>query len=169
MEAKISHSTYNGGVERFMNDLKTRVAYLQGLSAGLDVSAESKEGKLLMGIIELLDDFADSVGSLEEAHEQLEDYLDSIDEDLYHLEDEIFESDALESCGDEYIEVDCPRCGETVCFDADVVDDDDVVEVTCPNCDEVVFINDDNHQAADEPEMLLGKISAGAKDDDEVI
>lgn len=152
-----------------MNDLKTRVAYLQGLSAGLDVSAESKEGKLLQGIIEVLDEFAESVGSLEEAQEQLEDYLDSIDEDLYHLEDEIYESDDMVACGDKYIEVDCPGCGETVCFDADIVDDDDVVEVTCPNCDEVVFINDDTHQAADEPEMLLGKVSADAKDTDEDI
>lgn len=152
-----------------MNDLKTRVAYLQGLSAGLELNAESKEGKLIKGIIEVLDDFADSVGSLEEAQEQMEDYLDSIDEDLYHLEDEIYEGDGLDACGSEYLEVDCPGCGETVCFDADIVEDDDVVEVTCPNCDEVVFINDENHQTADEPEMLLGKVSGDMKDTDEDI
>lgn len=152
-----------------MNDLKTRVAYLQGLSAGLDISAESKEGKLLQGIIEVLDEFADSVGSLEEAQEQMEEYLDSIDEDLLNLEDEIYESDDMDACGDEFIEVDCPGCGETVCFDADIVDDDDIVEVTCPNCDEVVYVNDDTHQAADEPEMLMGKVSADAKHTDEDI
>lgn len=152
-----------------MNDLKTRVAYLQGLSAGLEVSAENKEGKLLHGIIELLDEFADSVGSLEEAQEQMEEYLDSIDEDLLQLEDEIYESDDMDACCDEFIEVDCPGCGETVCFDADIVDDDDIVEVTCPNCDQVVYVNDDTHQAADEPEMLLGKISTDAKQTDEDI
>lgn len=150
-----------------MNDLKTRVAYLQGLSAGLDLNADSKEGKLLKGIIEVLDDFADSVGNLEDAQEQLEDYLDTIDEDLYVLEDEIYENAC--DCDEEYIEVDCPGCGETVCFEADIVEDDDIVEVTCPNCDEVVFINDDTHQAADEPEMLLGKVSADARDTDEDI
>ncbi len=150
-----------------MNDLKTRVAYLQGLSAGLEVSAENKEGKLLHGIIELLDEFADSVGSLEEAQEQMEEYLDSIDEDLFHLEDEIYETDDM-NAGGKYIEVDCPGCGETVCFDANIVGDDDVIEVTCPNCDKVVFVNDDMHQAADEPETLLGKVS-DAKQTDEVI
>lgn len=150
-----------------MNDLKTRVAYLQGLSAGLDLNADSKEGKLLKGIIEVLDEFAESVGNLEDAQEQLEDYLDTIDEDLYVLEDEIYENAG--ACGEEYIEVDCPGCGETVCFEADIVEDDDIVEVTCPNCDEVVFINDDTHQAADEPEMLLGKVSADARDSDEDI
>ena len=83
-----------------------------------------KEGKLLQGIIEVLDEFADSVGSLEEAQEQMEEYLDSIDEDS-SPEDEICESDDM-ACGEEYIEVDCPGCGETVCFDAGIVDDDDV-------------------------------------------
>ncbi|MDD4766912.1 MAG: AraC family transcriptional regulator [Desulfotomaculaceae bacterium] len=152
-----------------MNELKTRVAYLHGLSAGLDISAESKEGKLLQGIIEILDEFADSVDSLEEAQEQMEEYLDSIDEDLLHLEDEIYESDDMCACGDEFIEVDCKGCGETVCFDAAIVDDDDIIEVTCPNCDKVVYINNDTHQTADEQEILIGKVSADAKHTDEDI
>lgn len=144
-----------------MKDLKAKVAYLQGLSAGLDLNAQSKEGKLLSGIIEVLDEFADSVENLEEAQEQMEDYLESLDEDLYHLEDEIYEDGAVDhaGCGEEYVEVDCPRCGETVCFDSDILEEDDIVEVTCPNCDEVVFVNDDSYQAADEPEMLQGQIT----------
>ena len=43
-----------------MSDLKARVAYLQGLSDGLEISADSKEGKLLQGIIDVLDDFCGS-------------------------------------------------------------------------------------------------------------
>lgn len=145
-----------------MNDLKTRVAYLQGLSAGLDLNTESKEGKLLKGIIEIMDEFADSVGGLEEAQEQMEDYLESIDEDLSHLEDELYEDDAVnhESCAGDFLEVDCPQCGETVCFDSDILEDDDIVEVTCPNCDKVVFVNDDSYQVDDEPEMLQGQMTA---------
>lgn len=145
-----------------MSDLKTRVAYLQGLSAGMEFNDGSKEGRLLKGIIDVLDEFADSVGNLEEAQEQLEDYLESIDEDLYHLEDEIYDEDKLEqnARAEDYVEVDCPRCGEIVCFDSDILEDDDIVEVTCPNCDEVVFVNDGDHQAADEPEMLLERASA---------
>ncbi|MDD2443051.1 MAG: AraC family transcriptional regulator [Desulfotomaculaceae bacterium] len=132
-----------------MSDLKSRVAYLQGLSAGLDLGAESKEGKLLMGIIEVLDEFADQVGGLEEAQEQMEEYLESMDEDLYHLEDEIYDDDmdSYDTGADDYMEVDCPKCGETVCFDSGILADEDVIEVTCPNCDKVVFINDDSHRA----------------------
>lgn len=141
-----------------MKDLRSRVAYLQGLSAGMDISSESKEGRVLNGIIEVLDEMARSFGELEESQDQLEDYLESVDEDLFRLEEDVYTDspdDAAEE--DEYLEVQCPRCGETVCFESDVMEDEDVIEVTCPNCDEVVFINDDNFQAADEPEDLVGK------------
>jgi len=135
-----------------MTDLKAKVAYLQGLSNGLDLSPDSKEGKLFQGIIEVLDDFADSVGDLEEGQEQLEDYLDTIDEDLYQLEDEL-----LEDSDRDFIEVECPRCGETVYFDSHIPEDEDVVEVTCPNCDEVVFVNDESYQIDDETETIEGQ------------
>ncbi|WP_347487601.1 CD1247 N-terminal domain-containing protein [Desulfoscipio sp. XC116] len=133
-----------------MSDLKSKVAYLQGLANGMNVEADSKEGKLLGGIIDVLDEFAESFSELEESQEQLEDYVETLDEDLYTLENDMHDGEDLE----EYMEVDCPRCGETVLFDPGIIEDDDIVEVTCPNCDEVVFVNDDDFEAADEPEML---------------
>jgi hypothetical protein len=136
------------------------VAYLQGLSAGLDLNAESKEGKLLKGIIDVLDEFAESLGDLENSQDQLEDYLESIDEDLYTLEGEVYEDEDLDhdGCGEDYLEVDCPKCGETVCFDSDIIEDDDIVEVTCPNCDEVVFVNDDSYRTANRPGLIQGRM-----------
>ncbi|MDK2887554.1 MAG: hypothetical protein PWP72_432 [Thermoanaerobacter sp.] len=148
-----------------MEDLKARVAYLQGLSAGMDLEKESKEGRLLSSIIDVLGDFANSFDELQEAQEQLEDYLESIDEDLYSLEDEVYE-DRPDRHDDDYMEVECPRCGEIVCFDRDILDDEDVIEVTCPNCDEVVFVNDNAYTSADEPEELEG--SAGAEHEDDL-
>lgn len=131
-----------------MNELKSRVAYLQGLSAGLELHADSKEGKLLNGIIQVLDEFAQTVHGLEEAQDQLEDYIETIDEDLYRLEDEIFVDEEGDFPEGDYLEAECPRCGETVCFDSDILEDDDLIEVTCPNCDEVVFVNDDTSLGA---------------------
>ncbi|NHM27818.1 AraC family transcriptional regulator [Desulfofundulus sp. TPOSR] len=147
-----------------MEDLKSRVAYLQGLSAGMDLEKESKEGRLLSSIIDVLGDFASSFNELQEAQEQLEDYLESIDEDLYSLEDEIYDGrPGMDD--DDYMEVECPRCGEIVCFDRDIVDDEDVIEVTCPNCDEVVFVNDDTYASADEPELIEGRTQVEHDDD----
>lgn len=149
-----------------MRDLKSKVAYLQGLTAGMEISSSSKEGRVLSGIIEVLDEFALSFKEMEDAQDQLEDYIETIDEDLFHLEEDIYDdTDAVMEDSEEYLEVDCPRCGEVVCFESDLVEDEDVVEVTCPNCDEVVFINDDDFQAADDPEQIEGKYVNKVDDD----
>lgn len=134
-----------------MDSLKSRVAYLQGMAAGMDLPASSKEGRLLNGILDVLGDFAEVVEGLGEAQEQLEDYVETIDEDLTTLEEDLCECD---ECDEHYVEVDCPGCGETVMFNSDILEDEDIVEVTCPNCDEVVFVNDDSFASGDEPEML---------------
>ncbi|MCL2337554.1 MAG: AraC family transcriptional regulator [Firmicutes bacterium] len=138
-----------------MSDLKSKVAYLQGLSNGMELDVNSKEGRLLSNIIEVLDDFAETVSDLESSQEELEDYVETIDDDLFALESDFNGGD-----DHDYIEVNCPRCGEAVLFEPDIIDDEDVIEVTCPNCDEVVFINDDNFGSADEPEGIENNFPA---------
>lgn len=152
-----------------MSNLKSRVSYLQGLAAGMEVTSASKEGKLLGEIINVLGEFADTFNDLEESQAQLEDYLEDIDEDLYTLEDEIYEAEdgADGNCGEDYVEVECPRCGETVCFESSILEDEDTIEVTCPSCDEVVFVNnDDTLENVVEGEMLEDRRSDA--DDDAI-
>jgi hypothetical protein len=76
-----------------MANLKARVAYLQGLTAGLDMPGETKEAKLLAGVVDALAEFAEAVDDLRLSQERLEDYLESIDEDLYGLERDIYPDD----------------------------------------------------------------------------
>lgn len=121
-----------------MKNIKERIAYLQGLAQGLDMDESSKEGKVLAGIIDVLGEMADQLDDIEVAQTDLEEYVESIDEDLYDLEGEFFGDDP----DDDMVEVECPKCREIVCFDSDIVDDEDLIEVTCPNCDEVVYVND---------------------------
>ncbi|MDA8211028.1 MAG: AraC family transcriptional regulator [Clostridia bacterium] len=126
-----------------MKELKQRVSYLQGLADGLDVGKETREGRLLNEIIDVLGQFADYIEDLDSAQAELEDYVESINEDLNDLEDEVFDDDHGCSCDDdEFVDVECPKCHEIVCFEADILDDEDSIEVTCPNCHEVVFVND---------------------------
>jgi len=125
-----------------VKELRERVSYLQGLSEGLDVKGNTKEGRIINGIIEVLGDMVSSMDNLWEVHRELETYMEAIDEDLCELEGETLED--LE-CGDELedmVEIACPKCREQVCFTSEVLEDDDVIEVTCPTCNEVVFIND---------------------------
>jgi len=137
-------------------DLKERVSYLKGLSSGLDVDPGSRDGKLLTGLISVLDEFADSFHDLVNAQEELEDYVEELDEDLGDLETHVFGQGKDRAKG-EYIEVGCPKCHETLYFDADILEDDDTIEVVCPNCDEVVFVNDQGLETADEAQELVGR------------
>ncbi|MHB8169948.1 MAG: CD1247 N-terminal domain-containing protein [Thermincolia bacterium] len=131
-----------------MKELNEKVSYLQGLADGLEIDADSKQGKVINEIIGVLGEFANHIEHLRTAHHDLEDYVESIDEDLYDLEDELTDDEIRMGEDDlddvEYVDVECPRCQEVVCFEADVLDDEDTIEVTCPNCNEVVFVNDED-------------------------
>ena len=122
-----------------MKNIKEKISYLQGLAQGLDINESSKEGRVLTGIIGVLEEMADQLEGIEDAQSDLEEYVETIDEDLYELEDEFF-GDEIED--EEMAEVECSNCKEIVCFEADVADEEDLIEVTCPNCDEVVYVND---------------------------
>lgn len=140
-----------------MRNLKEKVAYLHGLTQGLNVSDHSSEGKLLINIIDVLDSFADEVQNVNVAQVELEDYVESIDEDLTDLEDQIYEDfDSDEDDDDDYyddddyeevldaddmVEVACPDCHELVTFESDILDDTEDIEVTCPYCGGIVYDN----------------------------
>lgn len=76
-----------------MDYLLQKVAYLQGLSEGLGVDDTSKEGKLLLGIIDTLEEFADVLDEIIENQMDIEDYVEFIDEDLSEVEEVIFGED----------------------------------------------------------------------------
>ncbi len=120
-----------------MGHVKEKVSYLQGLTKGLAVNDQSAEGKLLINIIDVLDDFAEEFESIADAHDDLEDYVETIDEDLTELEGEVYEDPDYDN-GD-YLEVECPTCHDQVAFESDVLHDDKEVEITCPSCGTVVY------------------------------
>ena len=132
-----------------MKELKQQVAYLQGLVEGLGISNETKEGKVIKQIVDVLEGMALSIDDFKVQQADMETYLESIDDDLNDLEEDFYEDEEEP----DYVEVKCPRCQDIVCFDSDILDDEDLVEVTCPRCNEVVFINDGSY---DEPCTCCG-------------
>ncbi|MFC4769140.1 CD1247 N-terminal domain-containing protein [Effusibacillus consociatus] len=142
-----------------MHQLKERMAYIKGLTSGLDVNRNTPEGRVLLEIIDLMDAVIHSVDRLNIHQEDLEEYVSAIDEDLTDLENdfygeyddedidvyEVYEDEDGEQDDDiEYLEMECPNCQETVFVDCTVFDDDDVVEVLCPECHETILVNDDS-------------------------
>jgi len=75
-----------------MAKIKERVTYLQGLSQGFNIHLHSDEGKLLINIIDVLDDMADEINNIQMGQADLEAYVESMDEDLSDLEEEVYAS-----------------------------------------------------------------------------
>ena len=127
-----------------MCELKEKVVFLQGLAQGMEIDAESKEGKLITSMLEVMADMADAMAEMSDSLDEVFDYVDELDEDLADVEEEVFGEDECDCCDDEedYVEVTCPNCHEVVCFSSDILEADEPIEVVCPVCDAAVFSND---------------------------
>ena len=162
-----------------MMSLTEKLAYIQGLCEGLALDETTKEGKVMLAVVELLDDLTDTVSQLDSDVDQIFDELDAIDEDLSDVEDALLYDDEDEEddddcccgghghhhhgdheckCGHHHnddededdeewdddedltdlfdeenplYEITCPKCGEIVCMDEDMLFSPDCA---CPNC-----------------------------------
>lgn len=124
-----------------MSYLNERVSYLRGLVEGLDVGESTKEGKVILAIVNVLEEMADEIIDLEESLDETDEYIQTIDEDLAQLEDDIYEDDDDEDDedvdDDEYVAVECPSCNEIIYFDPDIFTDEE--HITCPKCGTELF------------------------------
>ena len=104
--------------------LKEKVSYIKGLMEGMQYDTTTQEGKLMAAVVELLDEMADEVTVMSGDVEELYTAVDVIGTDLEELdEDELFE--------DGLYEITCPKCGEVICVDEEMLSDENLA---CPNC-----------------------------------
>ncbi len=131
--------------------MKEKAAYLKGLIDGLGIDENTKEGKVIKAMSELLSEMAETVDSIDEdvthAYDQINDLseeLEDLEADLYEDEDAEDEEDDSDDetesdddddnadvAGEPYYEVACPACGKTVYVSED---DLDAGEAICPSC-----------------------------------
>ena len=130
-----------------------KAAYLKGLTEGLGIDPQSKEGKLWGALNELLADMAHEIEDLQDSQGYQADTLDELAEELSYLEElccdldspEDFEDpDDWDEPGDEDEEPDfdgviydatCPVCGEEISFDEDTLAEG---SIRCPQCGELL-------------------------------
>ena len=117
-------------------DLNAKAAYIRGLMTGMEFDADSKNGKVIAAMMDLLEEMAAQVTEHDDALDQVYDELETLDQDLddvisdvYELEDDD-EDDEDEEPADLY-EVTCPNCGAVVTVDEETLLSQDL---TCPNC-----------------------------------
>ena len=124
-------------------EILEKVAYMKGLAEGLGLDNQTKEGKLLTVIMDILEDMALEIEDLFDEQADLEEGLDAISDDLsdvetfiYEMDDEYDEDDDEEYEFDEDSEIyetTCPNCEEEILFDETILVDG---YVKCPNCGE---------------------------------
>ena len=146
-----------------------KTAYIKGLCEGLELDKkDSAEAKVIKALLDLCQDMAEEIDALGSDVEDLIDYCEELDEDLGAVEELLLEDeeeydecdcdcdcdcddcdcDCDCCCDEDYFEIVCPSCGETVCFD-DSVNADDLV---CPACGSELgcIVDDDDIDSTEE-------------------
>ena len=147
-----------------MSKLTDKVSYLKGLAAGMKLNMEKDSNKLLLEILGAMGDMAEEMQRMDEAHRELQDYVESIDDDLSDLTETLFSDeeeddedaddadDAAEeeNPDDDLIAYACPNCGAELTFHANDVDFDE--NTLCPNCHQPIFpeIDEDSEEETEE-------------------
>ena len=121
-----------------------KVAYVKGLVAGLELDGSKKETKVILAMLDVLDEMAASVTDCEDDIISLGEEVDTLSESVSDLEDTVYlddeddEDDEDEDDEDEDgIEEDD---GEPFEMDAE---DTDFFEFTCPECGEKMYLDEE--------------------------
>lgn len=115
--------------------ISEKISYIKGLAEGLALDTDTKEGKVLTAIIDLLEDMVYEIDAIDEACAEIGEQLDAVDEDLALIEDEFYADDEDEDEDD----------------DDEYYDEDDVYEVECPSCHDIIYLDE---SMLEEEEMI---------------
>ncbi len=139
-----------------------KAAYLKGLTEGLGVEPESRDGKLWSALNDLLSDMAHEIEDLQAVSSDYAEVIDDICEDLSYLEELTCDLDSPEDYGD-YEDEDGDEDEEDDKvydladygigdFDEDAEDGEDeeeveydgvMYDVTCPSCGEEISFDEE--------------------------
>ena len=131
-----------------MSELTDRVAFLRGLAEGMQLDESKQETKLILKMLDVMDEMAKDNDDLHKAVDELNEYMESIDEDLSDMEEDIYgdvsndeegddDSDSDDDEDERTVEYACPYCGEVMVFDVERFDFDE--DYLCPNCHKPLF------------------------------
>ncbi len=134
-----------------MSKLTDRISFLKGMAAGMKLNMDKDSNKLMLEMLTVMGEMAEEMAAMAEKHNDLNEYVESIDDDLAELEETLFgEEDGEEldedMSGDEdedgiaeddLILYACPHCGHELEFRASDVDFDE--DYLCPVCSKPIF------------------------------
>ena len=145
-------------------EILEKVAYMKGLAEGLGLDGQTKEGKLLNVMMDILDDMALELQDMREGQIDLEEALDAVSDDLSDVESRVYEDEDEEEDEEdgEVYQTTCPSCGEEIFFDETILEDGGV---RCPDCGEKLEFDLDESEGC--PNCCGTCGSAGEDEDDD--
>lgn len=124
---------------------REKIAYLKGIIDGQNLADTPEKAKFYTALTDALESLADGLEEHERVHDELNDYLEQLDDDVAKLEDDFDdcccdgeddqeEEDEEEGDFDEeeYASVTCPHCGKEFYYEPAMYGEDD--ELICPHC-----------------------------------
>ena len=141
-----------------------KAAYLKGLTEGLGVEPDSRDGKLWGALNDLLADMAHEIEDLQSSHLDLADAVDEMCEDLTMLEEMVdaydvpddswddeddFFTDDEDEDPDKIYDLDFSKDEELDDVDEDEEEDEEVevdgvlYDATCPSCGEEITFDEE--------------------------
>ncbi|MBR4911112.1 MAG: hypothetical protein IKZ47_07340 [Clostridia bacterium] len=114
-------------------DICEKISYIKGLAEGLDLDGNTKEGKVIYAILDLLGDMTEEICEIEDGLDDITEQLDAVDEDLSSVEEIVYDEDGCDCgcCDDDVYEVECPNCHDTIYLDEEMLEENGI---DCPNC-----------------------------------
>lgn len=146
-----------------MSKLTEHASYLRGLAEGMNLDTAKNENKILLGMLDALEELSAHTAELSEELDRIADEAEAIDTTLADTEALLYgEEDGCccEECGDEdccecdedgLVHFQCPNCGKPVAIRADAVEDEK--SPVCEFCGEPFFTDvaeDEAEEAAEE-------------------
>jgi DNA-directed RNA polymerase subunit delta len=156
-----------------MSNLTDHVSYIKGLAEGMKLDTNTNEGMMISKMLEVMAEMAQENAQLRKDLDELNEYVESIDDDLAEMEEALFGDEDEDdedgdscSCGhchghhddekeedgddDRVVEYTCPHCGEEMTFEVDNFDFDE--DYLCPNCHQPLFPEEDEDEEKSEDE-----------------
>ena len=122
-------------------NLTEKASYIKVLAEVMKVDANDNTGKLILALIDVIDDMSLTISDLEDEVAALTEQIDAVDEDLSLLEDDYYEEYDEDEWDDDdeyyydddeqFFEVECPECHDNIILDEEMVAEG---SITCPNC-----------------------------------
>ena len=146
-----------------MSEVAKKVAYLKGMAEGMELKDDSVQNRLLLRMLDALEEIADEIEAIESRQDETEQYIDELDADLGEVEEFLFADDEDDDecdcgCGHhhhdeddededwaeededdgiDFIEYECPHCKTCVYYDQEAFDLEE--EHLCPECGKEPF------------------------------